>query len=154
MRYFHKVSAIGQGPIVEMIFMNFMLPNTLLYLVSHYPVNPASMSNHEQIVVAAALLCVLTISLVSSVAAKAKTPMHTSVLSGQQWVEELLDGYDGHFYDAFGMNKHIFHYLVEVLWQKAGLDDTKHVSLKEQLGIFLYTAVTGASNQKVQKCFQ
>jgi|ERR1700722_10655907 len=113
------------------------------------------MSNDEQIVAATALICILTLGLVSySVAVKDKTPMHTSILSGQQWMEELLDGHDGRFYNAFGMNKHVFLCLVQVLRQKAGLDNMKHVLLKEQVGIFLYTAVTGASNRKVQERFQ
>jgi hypothetical protein len=34
-----------------------------------------------------------------------KEPMHTSKLTGQEWVEELLDGHDRRFYNQFGMKK-------------------------------------------------
>src|SRR5690348_10624667 len=99
---------------------------------------------NEEAAVTAALLCVLTAGIAAStIATTEKATMHTSVLSGQQWMEELLDGNDRCFYDAFGMKKHIFWCLIDVLHKKAGLGDTKHVTLEEQLGIFLYTAVTG-----------
>jgi DDE superfamily endonuclease len=52
------------------------------------------------------------------------------------------------------MNKHVFRCLVETLHRRGGIDDSRHVSLEEQIGIFLYTCVTGASNRKVQERFQ
>jgi hypothetical protein len=27
-----------------------------------------------------------------------KVPQHTSILSGQEWIDELIDGHDGRFY--------------------------------------------------------
>jgi hypothetical protein len=83
-----------------------------------------------------------------------KTPQHTSKLTGQQWMEELLEGHDRQFRNQMGMEKHVFRQLIKVLQVKAGLGDTKHVTIEEQLGIFLHMAVTGNSNRKMQERFQ
>jgi hypothetical protein len=83
-----------------------------------------------------------------------KTPMHTSKLRGQDWMEEILHGHDGRFYDQMGMHKHVFRQLLKELQRKTGLDNSKYVTIEEQLGIFLYTVVTGQSNRKVQEHFQ
>ena len=37
-----------------------------------------------------------------------KTPQHTSVLSGQLWLNKLLVRHDGQFYNKLGMQKFIF----------------------------------------------
>jgi hypothetical protein len=110
--------------------------------------------SNERVAITAALLCINTVGLaVHTGASSEKKPMHTSILSGQQWMEELLGGHDGRFYDAFGMTKHVFCCLVVTLREKAQLGDSKHIMMEEQLGIFLHTAVTGASNRKVQERF-
>ena len=53
-----------------------------------------------------------------------KTPQHTSRLSGQQWIEELIAGHDTRFYNKLGMQKFVFRSYVMVgtftpmlLWQ-------------------------------------
>jgi len=33
-----------------------------------------------------------------------KMSIHTSILSGEQWVQEVLDGHDERFYDEMGMH--------------------------------------------------
>ncbi|KAJ7460458.1 hypothetical protein B0H11DRAFT_2315797 [Mycena galericulata] len=35
-------------------------------------------------------------------------PKHTSILTGQKWLSELLDGHPDHFRDQLGMAKHVF----------------------------------------------
>src|SRR4051794_13266929 len=83
-----------------------------------------------------------------------KTPMHISALSGQAWMDKLLTKeHRTSFYNAFGMHQHVFHRLVKQLWTLAQAGATKYVSIEEQLGIFLYIAVTGNSNQKAQERF-
>lgn len=37
-----------------------------------------------------------------------KTPMYTSVLTGEQWMKELLDGHWERFHNMMGMNKRVF----------------------------------------------
>ena len=83
-----------------------------------------------------------------------KIPMHTSILTGQMWVDELLGGHDRRFYNGYGMEKHVFLRLIRILREKGGLHHTKHVDLEEQLAIFLHMVVTGCSNRKAQERFQ
>ena len=51
-------------------------------------------------------------------------PVHTSCLSGQQWLEELVTGHDCRFYNEIGLHKHVFWKLVLVLGRDARLNDT------------------------------
>ena len=48
------------------------------------------------------------------------TPMNTSVLTGMEWLRELLTGHPVRFYDALAMPKHVFHKLVHELELHAG----------------------------------
>ena len=36
-------------------------------------------------------------------------PVHTSWLSGQQWVDELINGHDQRFHNEMGLHKHVCH---------------------------------------------
>jgi hypothetical protein len=83
-----------------------------------------------------------------------KEPRNVSRMTGQEWMEEQLDGHPGVFYDTFGMHKHVFRNLLKVLTEKTGFSDTKHVSAVEQLGIFLYAVITGLSIRKLENRFQ
>jgi hypothetical protein len=69
-----------------------------------------------------------------------KVPQHTSILSGQDRINELITGHDGRFYNEMGVHKHVFRTLVSLLQDDAGLHDTRHVSAKEQLAILLHYA--------------
>lgn len=82
-----------------------------------------------------------------------KTAKNTSKLSGQEWVEELLDGHSKRFYNALGMNKHVFRQLLQELIE-AGLHDTRYVTAEEQLAIFLHLAVTGLAQRHLEERFQ
>lgn len=82
-----------------------------------------------------------------------KTPIHTSILSGQDWVNELLNGHKLHFSNWFAMDKFVFKQLITTLCKKAGWGGSKHVSAEEKLAIFLYACMIGLSNQKLQEHF-
>ena len=69
-------------------------------------------------------------------------PYHTSILSGQMWVDELLDGHPDRIRCELGLRKGTFHELLHAL-RCFGAADSKYVSLEEQLAIFLYMSVTG-----------
>ena len=71
-----------------------------------------------------------------------KEPYHTSILSGYAWVQELLHGHPKRIRMELGVHKEVFLALVEEL-QSMGHEDTKNVTLQEQLAIFLYISVTG-----------
>ena len=80
-------------------------------------------------------------------------PYHTSILSGQMWVEELLEGHPDHIYCKLGVQKEIFLELVHTL-HNFGITGSKHISLEEQLSIFLYMSMTGLTIHHTGKCFQ
>ena len=79
---------------------------------------------------------------------------HTSILTGRQWVQELKHGNENWIKNNLGMRKHVFRKLVQMLEEKGGLSSTWSLEPEEQAAIFLYFAVTNASNQKVAEWFQ
>jgi hypothetical protein len=80
-------------------------------------------------------------------------PYHTSVLTGEAWVMELLSGHPERMRTALGVNLHVFSALISEL-QEAGYGNSKHVSLEEQLTIYLYACVTGLTIRHLGERFQ
>ena len=78
-----------------------------------------------------------------------KVPQHMSILSGQQWVDELCEGHPGRFRNEMGMSKCVFNNLLEVLKEDGGLKDTQYVSAEEHLAIFLHYAHRVLSNHRL-----
>ncbi|KAF8179432.1 hypothetical protein BJ912DRAFT_832942, partial [Pholiota molesta] len=66
-----------------------------------------------------------------------KTPHHTSILTGEMWVTELLNGHPDRIKSALGMRRHVFLALVETL-RNMGLQPSRYISLEEHVAIFLY----------------
>ena len=82
-----------------------------------------------------------------------KQPYHTSILSGEGWVQELLTGHPKRIQCELGVTKQVFHQLIHEL-QSMGHTRSRYISLEEQLAIFLYTSVTGLSVRHVGERFQ
>ena len=80
-------------------------------------------------------------------------PYHTSLLTGEMWVQELLNGHPDCIRNELGVQKHIFHKLINELVSHE-FSSLRHVTLEEQLAIFLYTCVTGLTCTHVGECFQ
>ena len=78
---------------------------------------------------------------------------HTSILSGQMWVDELLDGHPDHICCELGLQKGTLHELFCAL-HCFGVTDLKYVGLEEQLALLLYMLVTGLTIWHTGKCFQ
>ncbi len=81
------------------------------------------------------------------------TPYHTSALSRADWVNKLLTGHPERIQNELGIYWNTFLILVEAL-KRSSLQSSCHVSIEEQLSIFLYTAVTGLTCTHVRECFQ
>lgn len=94
-----------------------------------------------------------TAAILESVYSKVPEPYHTSVLTGQGWVMELLAGHPERIRCELGMHRHVFVELIDEL-HKMGYSSSRFVSLEEQLAIFLYTCVTGLSVRHVGERFQ
>jgi hypothetical protein len=80
-------------------------------------------------------------------------PYHTSILSGAGWLMELLLGHPDRIRCELGVSKHVFEVLVNEL-RSMGYGDNRSVCLEEQLGIFLYSCVTGLTVRHVGERFQ
>ena len=80
-------------------------------------------------------------------------PYHTSALTGQEWVIELIVGHPERIRCELGVHAHVSESLINDL-RNLGHTDSCHVSLEEQLAIFLYTCVTGLTVRHVAERFQ
>lgn len=67
-----------------------------------------------------------------------KVPCHTSILSGAEYVQELLNGHPDRIYNSFRMDKHVFQRLCCTLQSLNLLHDDRHVGVQEAVAIFLY----------------
>ena len=82
-----------------------------------------------------------------------RQPYHMSILSGEACVQELIHGHPRHIRTELGVQKRIFKELVFAL-HRIGHQDSKYVTLEEQLAIFLYTCVSGLTSAHVGERFQ
>jgi hypothetical protein len=82
-----------------------------------------------------------------------RTPYHTSALSGADWVQELLTGHPRRIQTELGVSRSTFVLLLKSI-QALGVKSSRHVSVEEQLAIFLYTVVTGLPCTHVGERFQ
>ena len=78
---------------------------------------------------------------------------HRSILTGEEWVIELLTGHPKHIWCELGLSSEAFAYLIDEL-QEIGYNNSKFVSLEEWLAIFLYMSVTGLIIRHVGEHFQ
>ncbi|KAF8799899.1 hypothetical protein BYT27DRAFT_7059050, partial [Phlegmacium glaucopus] len=67
-----------------------------------------------------------------------KQEYHTSRLSGEEWVKELINGHHDRMWTELGVHVHVFLALVHELRVVCGLGDSRYVGLNEQVAIFLY----------------
>ena len=82
-----------------------------------------------------------------------RLPYHTSALTGEGWVMELLSGHPQHICTELGVSHEVFIALIDEL-HHMGHADSKFVSLEEQVAIFLYASVTGLTSQHLGERFQ
>jgi hypothetical protein len=82
-----------------------------------------------------------------------RIPYHTSILSGENWVQELLTGHPERIRVELGVYRSTFAILFKAM-EKCGVRSSRHVSIEEQLSIFLYTVVTGLPCTHVGERFQ
>jgi hypothetical protein len=83
-----------------------------------------------------------------------KIPYHTSILTGEGWVLELLSSHPDRIKTSLGVSLDVFEALVQILVEH-GFQRLRHgISVEQQLAIFLYTCVTGLSTHHVAERFQ
>ncbi|KIK21861.1 hypothetical protein PISMIDRAFT_84088, partial [Pisolithus microcarpus 441] len=64
-------------------------------------------------------------------------PYHMLILSGAGWVAELLNGHLERIRTELSVHKHVFKVILREL-EEAGCTHSKHITLEEQVSIFLY----------------
>jgi phosphate starvation-inducible membrane PsiE len=99
------------------------------------------------------ILLSATVTILNSVYGREREPYHTSVLTGEAWVLELLNGHPECIRCELGVHRHVFVELISEL-RAFGHDSSKYVSLEEQLAIFLYCCVTGLTVRHTGERFQ
>ena len=92
-------------------------------------------------------------SLLESMTSTVREPYHTSILTGEGWVLELIAGHPERIRCELGMHQHVFAELISEL-REMGHTNSKYVSLEEQLAIFLYACVTGLTIRHLGERFQ
>src|SRR5882762_10974991 len=83
-----------------------------------------------------------------------REPYHTSILTGEGWVMELLSGHPERIHCELGVHYHVFEALILDLWEMGYDNSRRGVSLEEQLATFLYACVTGLTIRHLGECFQ
>ena len=106
---------------------------------------------HHHIVLFVAIILNGTSSLVLSLTER--EPYHTSILTGEGWVMELLAGHPKHICCELRVHRPVFLQSIQEL-QQLGHDRSKYVLLEEQLAIFLYISVTGMTVRHAGERFQ
>ena len=85
---------------------------------------------------------------------KNKTPLNTSILTGPKYIQELLDGHPTRCYDVLRMESHIFQELSDYLRSRKLLENSRGVSVEEQLGMLMYMLSRNASYRTLSDRFQ
>jgi hypothetical protein len=115
----------------------------------------AHWQRRQRIIRYAALIVSIIVSATANILQSLyiREPYHTSALSGEAWVLELLCGHPDRIRTELGVSLEVFSTLVQVL-RDIGYQNSRHVSLEEQLAIFLYICVTGLTIRHVGERFQ
>ena len=121
------------------------------------PDNPdlAHWHRRQQIIQYAALMVSIIVSATANILQSlyVREHYHTSALSGEAWLLELLCGHPNRIRTELGVSVEVFSNLVREL-RDIGYQNSRNVSLEEQLAIFLYMCVTGLTIRHVGERFQ
>ena len=121
------------------------------------PGNPGLTHWHrrQRIIRYAALIVSIIMSATANILQSlyVREPYHTSALSGEAWLLELLCGHPNRIRTELGVSLEVFGNLVQEL-RDIGYQNSRNVSLEEQLAIFLYMCVTGLTIRHVGERFQ
>ena len=108
---------------------------------------------HQLLVIFLSIILTATAAVVQPLESRDPEPYHTSILTGEGWVMELLGGHPDRIRCELGMSLEVYSDLISDL-RAMGYGNSKHVSLEEQLAIFLYAAVTGLTVRHLGERFQ
>lgn len=134
-----------------------VLATGILTMDRHVNFNPhlAHWQHKQRIIHYAALIVSIIITATANILQSLyiREPYHTSALSGEAWVLELLCGHPDRIRTELGVTLEVFKDFIQEL-QYLGYGSSRYVSLEEQLAIFLYMCVTGSTIRHVGERFQ
>jgi hypothetical protein len=96
----------------------------------------------QQMMLLVTIILVATVTLLQSLYPHDPIPYHTSILTGEAWVSELMTGHPKWIQCELGVQLHVFKALLSEL-RNMGYRNSRFITLEEQLAIFLYFSVTG-----------
>lgn len=99
------------------------------------------------------ITCLAAAASVATLGSEHK-PCRTSILSGKEWVKEILDGHPARVLEQTRMDKGKFQLLCSLCRQRSLLEDTPHIDVEEQIMIFFYIVGQNQSNRACQERFQ
>jgi hypothetical protein len=110
---------------------------------------------HQFLILFLSIIVTATAVVVKSLEGEtwSREPYHTSILTGEGWVIELLGGHPDRIRCELGMSLDVFSDLISDL-RAMGHGNSRNVSLEEQVAIFLYASVTGLTVRHLGERFQ
>ena len=75
-----------------------------------------------------------------------RMPMHTSIRMGHQYMLELINDHPDKLFNKICMYRPCFEMLIQVLRQQIGLQNSRFLTLEEQVMIFIYVISQKATN--------
>ena len=79
--------------------------------------------------------------------------IHTSTYTGLMWIDDILNGHQARCQRQFRMKRLCFLSLCDRL-ERCGLTTSENVTVREAVGIFLWTIATANSNRQVAERYQ
>jgi hypothetical protein len=83
-----------------------------------------------------------------------KQPCRNSVLTGHDYVLEIMNGNPSRCYDQLRMDKSVFLSLCNVLREKELLKNSRYITVEEQVAMFLYVISHNERHRVVGERFQ
>ena len=83
-----------------------------------------------------------------------RLPMHTSIRTGHQYMLELLNQHPDRMFNKIRMYRPCFEMLIQVLRQQTTLQNSRYLTLEEQVMIFVYVISQKATNRMAMEDWQ
>ncbi|KAL5578857.1 hypothetical protein UlMin_011299 [Ulmus minor] len=83
-----------------------------------------------------------------------RLPMHTSIRTGHEYMLELLNQHPDRMFNKIRMYRPCFEMLIQVLRQQTALQNSRYLTLEEQVMIFVYVISQKATNRMAMEDWQ
>jgi hypothetical protein len=119
------------------------------------PSSPSRRRTHQKRIAAAQAVIGAAYSILDHIQNYGeREAQHTSILTGEMWMRELLTGHPSRIKNNLGISKDDFRALVHELIRRTDLRPTRYVSLAESVGMLLYLLRWNAPFVQISERFQ